>query len=234
MENMANLSTAMMLLASTFSLAYLFCTYVFKSIGIFQIAKRWNLQNPVLAWIPIVNNCYMGYVADKLKAKKGKKTHYKILLIISTVANALLTFFAIILGVVAYLSKSDMVATILAVIFIFSILLFSVAIIAVEVFRFIALYAVFSECSPKYKVLYIILTILFKLDWLFLFIARNGSEVPLPNDDVPYYSEPTAEPQYVSVSVDAVEVNEKTNPTDEEKPQEEQNNDNKPNPFEEV
>ena len=100
-------------------------------------------------------------------------------------------------------------------------------------FRFIALYAVFSECSPKYKVLYIILTILFKLDWLFLFIARNGSEVPLPSDDVPYYSAPTAppEPQYVSVSVDAIEVDEKPELTDEVKPQE---SDNKPNPFEEV
>lgn len=152
------------------------------------------------------------------------------MLIIATSVNVALILFTIILGVVAYLSKSEMVATILAIIFVLSMIIFSSAIIVVEVFRFIALYAVFSECSPKYKVLYIVLTILFKLDWLFLFIARNGSEVPLPSEDVPYYSAPTAEPQYVSVSVDTSNVNENPNPTDEVKPQDS----DKSNPFEEV
>ncbi len=228
-SNYGTMANVFVIFAVSFSLAYLFCTYIFKSVGMFHLAKRWNLQSAVLAWIPVVNNIYLGYMADKLNAKDDKKSHNKMWLIVSTAVNLVFILLSIILLVIMALAKSTIVTVMLIVLHIIIGIIYLASYTAFLAFKFVSLYVVFKFSSHKYRVLYLVLAIIFRLEWLFLFITRTGSDVPYEQAEDTYSApQQNSSVQYVSVEVNNVEP-EPIN-SDEQTPPK----DDKPNPFEEV
>ena len=60
--------------------------YVFRSMGVYSIAKRRELKNPWFAWIPVVDQYLLGSLSDQYQyvAKRKVKNKRKILLGLQT------------------------------------------------------------------------------------------------------------------------------------------------------
>lgn len=175
-------------LAATFLMAFAFCKYIFNSVGLFTIAKNRGKNNGILAWIPFVNICYAGYIADDINKKSGKKSINKVMLIITTAINAAFVAFLLILlssiGASAGMSSYDFATNpdaAMQYIPAFAgimLLSFFVSIVSVVQFVFfnISMYVIYKNCCNKYRVVFTVLTVIFKLNWIFVFISRHGGD----------------------------------------------------------
>ena len=66
-----------MILASAL-LVMLILDYIFSSLAVYRLIKNRNLDNAVLAWIPLVGEIFIGKVYDNINEKQGKKTNFAI------------------------------------------------------------------------------------------------------------------------------------------------------------
>ncbi|MBQ4100660.1 MAG: hypothetical protein IJC83_03845, partial [Oscillospiraceae bacterium] len=132
-------------------------TYIIKSIGVFKISKKQGTSHPILAWIPIINICYFGFIADKIKTENGKRAHNKLALVISTIISVILfiltVVFSVISGVMSsYLDMQDL-AIIMTLITFLVVFLFTIAVLVVNIFTYISSYAIYAKYKPNNKVL---------------------------------------------------------------------------------
>lgn len=144
--------------------------YVFFALGLYTMAKRRGLENPWLAWIPVVYLYIIGKLADTYAAKHmNKKTNYAVLLlglIIGVVVLAIVTVCLSIFG------GFHMYA--IWPVFIVILILFIAAMIVYAVFYYISLYRIYNWHSESATVL-LVLSILFSVIVPFvLFALRNG------------------------------------------------------------
>ena len=58
-----------------------FLGYIFESIAIFRIMKQRNMENPGLAWVPIIHNYALGSVHDDIKREQGKNSYLRFFLL---------------------------------------------------------------------------------------------------------------------------------------------------------
>lgn len=152
--------------------------YVFKSIGLYTIAKRRGINNPWLAWVPIGQEWILGSIADQYQyVSKGKiKNKRKIMLFLSLsiiavnvimrVASAVMLFLA-----TPYTSSAVMLSTMVTILF--SLVNFALA-LALLVFCCLALYELYSSCCPENNVLFLVLGIIFTIAVpFFIFFSRK-------------------------------------------------------------
>lgn len=147
--------------------------YLLKAIGIYKIAKMQGTPHAKLAFVPLINICYLGVVADEINTKKGKRAYTKMFIIISTIISVVMLIFVIIFSIIVNAISSNMAVMGIALALLLSLFkgLLSLSTIVAKVFCYIASYIIFDEYSQDNKILFTVLSIIFSLEWLFLFIV---------------------------------------------------------------
>ena len=179
------------------ALAFAITAYILNGIALSAIAKRRNIRNSWLAWVPVGSTWLMGCIADQYQyVVNGKITKRRTILLWLSVASFLLAFSDLPLDLTGLLLPELMV--------VISVLSFFIAMaswavsIALAIFTYIALYDLFRSCNPKNAVLYLVLSIVFNITQpIFLFINRNkdlGMQSPEPKAENP------AEPEIPGIS----------------------------------
>lgn len=165
--------------------------YVGLSLGIFSLAKKCNVKNPALAWVPFLRFSVLGQLADNHLAKtKGKSTKYRMILpILVTVAEvayqlaSLVTYAATVMylfgmlggyflalcgaasGIVAFVVIAYIVIMISILIFVSLISVLSTVIsVSALVYHGILVWVlnpVYKMCDRENATLYTVLSILF-------------------------------------------------------------------------
>lgn len=167
--------------------------YILSSLAIYGISKRRGLKNPWLAWIPVANCWLLGSISDQYRyvVKGENKSKRKVLLILSVLkavfAAAVAVTAAVLMGGAleillrgGYIDPerilvSQMLGPVLTVLGL-SLPLAGVT-IAYVVVRIMALYDVYKSLDPNNCVLYLVLSIIFKVtEPFFLFFNRNKDE----------------------------------------------------------
>ena len=160
--------------------------YVLTSMAIYTVAKRRGLNNPWLAWVPVINWWLLGSLSDQYQyVVKGKNTsRRKWLLVLNILKNLLVAgFFVYAIAIVGSALKNgpfgmfgrgaaDLLAPVLTLLS-FALPFVSI-VIALCIIRYIALYDVYRSLDPSNAVLYLVLSILFSpTEPFFLFFNRE-------------------------------------------------------------
>ena len=159
--------------------------YVLTSMAIYTVAKRRGLNNPWLAWVPVINWWLLGSLSDQYQyVVKGKNTsRRKWLLVLNILKNLLVAgFFVYAITIVGSALKNgpfgmfggaaDLIAPVLTLLS-FALPFVSI-VIALCIIRYIALYDVYRSLDPSNAVLYLVLSILFSpTEPFFLFFNRE-------------------------------------------------------------
>lgn len=167
--------------------------YVLSSLAVYGIAKRRGLNNPWLAWVPVVNCWLLGSLSDQYRyvVKGENKSKRKVLLTLSIlkavfaaamVVMALISVGGIIesLGRSRYFDPSELIlsevlGSVLSIVGL-ALPLAGVT-IAYVVVRFMALYDVYKSLDPNNCVLYLVFSIVFQVtEPFFLFFNRNKDD----------------------------------------------------------
>lgn len=172
--------------------------YIFRSLGLYTMAKNRGIKNPWLAWIPVGNYWIAGSIADQYRyvAKGEIKNRRKILLalgivpmVVSSVSSAMGEF-------VAFMDEETLLM-LTGFMFLFG-LVNAVASIAIYVFWQIAMYDLYTSCDPDKNVLLLVLGIIFGfLEPFFIFFNRKkerGMPPRRPVEEEPVY-QPEPEPR---------------------------------------
>lgn len=164
-----------------FVMLYGLVMYVLQSVGLHTIAKRRGIHHPWLAWIPIAANWLIGSISDQYQfvAKGRVRNRRKVLLGLS-----IPTFVLSVVSMV--LSISTMTASVMdggaetllpiTILMLVVSMIMSTLTIVLTVFQCIALYDLYTSCTPKNAVLFLILQLLFGLGSIFIFAVRNKDE----------------------------------------------------------
>ena len=185
--------------------------YIFRSYGLYTLAKRREVPHAWLAWVPVGSEWLLGYLSDQYQGRvrgeiKSKSTLLAILSLLLHGAGIL----AIVLIVPLIYSLTFMSVTglmdpnmILRLFLIGAPLLYLAVLglsIAYLVIYYMALYDVYRSCDPTNATIYLVLSILFGIvQTILLFVCRykdDGMKPPAPRD----YQTPWQPPQPPSSS----------------------------------
>ena len=164
--------------------------YVLLAISLYSIAKRRNIGNPWLAWLPLGNLWILGAISDQYQCcVKGKKTARRKWLLGMAIAASVLA------GIIMLISVGVMVFMMVPAIFGMSedlIVIFGIAamvitllcllpILAVAlvslVMQYMCMFDVYRSCKPDSAVLFLILSILLgDLYIIFMLVCKNSDE----------------------------------------------------------
>ena len=175
------------LIANSFSSLLSIGMYVLTSLGLYTMAKRRSIRKPWLAWIPVVNCWLIGCISDQYRyVVKGQvKSKRKSLLILTVIQIVLSTVFAVALmvtifsGVNAAMYAADygrvMNSIMVPLVVTLGLLLPMAGVgIAKAVVYYMAMYDLYTSCSPENNVLFLVLSIVFRVtEPFFIFFNRN-------------------------------------------------------------
>lgn len=175
--------------ASGFSIAL----YVFRSLGLYAIAKNRGIRHPWFAWVPVVDQYLLGCVSDQYQyvAKGRVKNKRKSLLALNIIAWILALAIVILSVVVSVLlvggfmgGNADMIMEeegLTPVLIMLGLILPLMGIcIAVIAVRYTALYDLYTSCSPANNVLYLVLSIFFPVTEPFFIFFNRKKEDGMP------------------------------------------------------
>ena len=181
-----------------FVLLFTLATYIFESIAMCTIAKRRQIKNPWLAWIPVARSWTMGAIVDEQDRRViGKDRFFRIvnlaaiaiyfLAIISTVANV--ATFADVMDSV-YDGSDDMVfASVLGALATFYSGVMSINMIAILLgaLRIIIIYKLFESVTDRLPILFTLLSLFIPLFYtISIFCLRKkGYEPEKPAPQIP-------------------------------------------------
>ena len=198
----AALYTVYSMVASSFGIAL----YVLRALGLYSIAKRRGINHPWMSWVPVLDLWVVGCISDQYQyVVNGKvRNKRKWLLGLSIAMAVLYIVFAVLIGVAVFgavggmtgsMSDNQLVATLLGPVMglvVGLIPLVGIA-IAVMAIRYVAMYDLYTSCSPQNNVLFLVLSIFFTVtEPFFLFFIRNKDEGMPPRRQQPQYI-PTAQ-----------------------------------------
>lgn len=188
--NLSNISVTLLnsiLLGCGGGLVYQLVCYVFRSLGLYILAKRRGIRCRGLAWVPLAQLWILGSISDQYKYVTARKIQGRrklliwmglILFVINSAAAAALAvrgidllirgvnqgiYFGEIIGLVGTLLLAVLVAAILGVVY--------------AVFYFIALYNLYASSMPGNAAAFLVLSIFFPITIpFFIFACRNKDE----------------------------------------------------------
>lgn len=178
-------------------LAFALACYIFRSLGLYTIAKRRGIYSPWLAWIPVGNLWILGSISDQYqyvvmnRVKKRRNT-----LLGLSIATLILSLpIGIISGVTAAMGVSDSLAMLSGLVLVLTIFALAVLGIVSAVFYFMALYDLYRSCMKSDGTLYLILSILFSVAEPFMVFACRNKDAGMPPRRV------TPQPETVEATV---------------------------------
>ena len=185
-------------------LAFALACYIFRSLGLYTIAKRRGIYSPWLAWIPVGNLWILGSISDQYqymvmnRVKKRRNT-----LLGLSIATLILSLpIGIISGFTAAMGVSDSLAMLSGLVLVLTIFALAVLSIVSAVFYYMALYDLYRSCAKSDGTLYLILSILFSVAEPFMVFACRNKDEGMPPRRVA--------PQPETVDVTVVEEDEAT------------------------
>lgn len=177
-------------------------SYVLSAVAIYTIARRRGLRKPWLAWVPVVNCWLLGSLSDQYHyvVKRENKSKRKVLLVL----NILSAVFSAVIAVLAvqalttvfggsYRYEAELLRRVWHPLMgILGLCLPLVGVgIAEAVIRYMALYDVYKSLDPANSVMYLVLSIVFRIpEPFFLFFNRNKDLGMPPRRPEPAYTEP--------------------------------------------
>ena len=199
----AALYTVYSMVASSFGIAL----YVLRALGLYSIAKRRGINHPWMSWVPVLDLWVLGCISDQYQyvVNGNIRNKRKWLLGLSITMAVLYIVFAVLIGVAVFgavggmtgsMNDNQLVATLLGPVMglvVGLIPLVGIA-IAVMAIRYVAMYDLYTSCSPQNNVLFLVLSIFFTVtEPFFLFFIRNKDEGMPPRcqqpQDIPIYQE---------------------------------------------
>jgi len=187
-------------------------SYVLTALAIYTIARRRGLSKPWLAWVPVVNCWLLGSLSDQYRyvVRNENRTRRKWLVILKVASFALSTAviimaFSIVGSVVigGYRTEAQLISRIMgpAISMMGLSLPLAGISIAYAVIYFIALYDVYKSLDPDNAVLFLVLSVLFRVtEPFFLFFNRDKDKGMPPRKPEPVFEprqtwqEPVQEP----------------------------------------
>ena len=165
--------------------------YIFRAIGTYQIARRRGINHPWLAWIPVANAWTLGCISDQYQyLVKGKNTKRRVTLLVLTLVSMVLSvvvwcaflvpvFRAMLTAMASYGDPEAALSQIMGPIMMYSSVSYLISILSIvlAVFRFMALYDLYSSCIPGSNVLFLVLSIIFSFtEPFFIFACRDRDD----------------------------------------------------------
>lgn len=202
MEDFLDYGLGFGLLANSGSTILGIATYVLTALALYTIAQRRGIKNPWLSWIPVVNCWIVGSLSDQYRyVVKGEvKNKRKILLILNIITWLLIAaiiVMAIFVGVKVFgatmkgAAEEALFDLVLGPVFIILGLCLPLAGvgIATAVIHYMAMYDIYTSCTPKNNVIFLVLSIIFNVtEAFFLFFTRNKDEGMPPRKQEPVYT----------------------------------------------
>ena len=169
--------------------------YILTAAGMYSIAKRRGILHPWLAWIPVANAWLLGSISDQYQyVVKGKvKNRRSVLLSLSIAAMAISVVLCFLTG-----KTVDVYMAALAGIGGISILLvLTSAVISTiyAVFRYLALFDLYTSCRADSGVVYLVVSMLFSITEPFFIFACRKREDGMPPRRMDYQPDPNYDPQ---------------------------------------
>ncbi|MBE6788925.1 MAG: hypothetical protein E7539_04590 [Ruminococcaceae bacterium] len=165
---------------------FLIAAYIFQGISILNLCKKLNISNGGLGFVPFASVYKLGQIADRSSAAYREKKHYaRLLLILQIVMSFLYIPFYILtfilsannVGLYTKYGQDFRFNDSFAVSIVLTYVLIALAIMAMSIifsiFVYIACHKIYRLFVPQNAVLFLILSILFGFNWLFLFIASR-------------------------------------------------------------
>ena len=171
--------------------------FVVRSASLFKIARRRGLRCAWLAWVPVCNNWVLGSVADQYQyVVKGRVKNRRLpLLLLGAGVTAFGTATSV-AGIELLVSNlqammRDYGVYALSLFGFVALLILWGSSVAYIVVRCVALYDLYSSCTKKYNVLFLVLGLVFQfLEPVFFFICRNKEEGMPPRLETATFVEP--------------------------------------------
>ena len=170
--------------------------YILTAAGMYSIAKRRGILHPWLAWIPVANAWLLGSISDQYQyVVKGKvKNRRSVLLSLSIAAMAISVVLCFLTGKTVDVYNMAALAGIGGI----SILLVltSAVISAIyAVFRYLALFDLYTSCRADSGVVYLVVSMLFSITEPFFIFACRKREDGMPPRRMDYQPDPNYNPQ---------------------------------------
>ena len=169
--------------------------YVLTSWALYTIADRRGIKNPWLSWIPMVNCWIIGSLSDQYRyVVKGEVKNKRKTLLILNIISAVVALTLVIVGLVMAVqtatslfgisvTNSDLGLEFLDTALGMVVAGFAMAVpilalhIAIKVVRYMAMYDIYTSCTPKNNVIFLVLSIIFPItEPFFLFFTRDQDE----------------------------------------------------------
>ena len=178
--------------------------YVFMALGLYTIAQRRGIKNAWLSWVPVVNCWIIGSLSDQYRyVVKGEVKNKRKTLLILNIITCIISVAMIVvsIGMIAGVAKSAIAGTGEAEMMnaVFGPLLGILGLclpllgvsIASAVVHYMAMYDIYTSCTPKNNVIFLVLSIIFSVaEPFFLFFTRNRDDGMPPRRQEPVYEAP--------------------------------------------
>lgn len=172
-----------MLAVSGFGIA----AYVLRALGFYTIAKRRGINHPWMSWVPVLDLWMLGCISDQYRyvVKNQVKNKRKWLLGLSAVLAVIYIVFFVFFGImmvdvitgsIGGVSESmileDLMGSLIGMLA--ALLPMAGLNIAIIVIRYIAMYDLYTSCSPQNNILFLVLSIFFTVtEPFFVFFLRK-------------------------------------------------------------
>ena len=188
------------------SLVFAIVSYVLCSAAFYSIAKRRGINNPWMSWVPVLSAWVLGCISDQYQyvVKGRNKNKRKWLVGLNIALIVAYIAFVVFLGVFSFsvidtasggMEDVQFMETMMKfVLSIFAALIPMLAlVIARMIIRYMAMYDLYSSCSPQNNVLFLVLSIFIPVtEPFFVFFNRKKDGGMPPRRPEPAAYIPTA------------------------------------------
>lgn len=203
MEEFLEYGAGFGLVANSFSSLLSIAVYVLTALSLYTMARRRGIKNAWLSWVPVINCWIIGSLSDQYRyVVKGEVKNKRKILLTLNIVNVVLAVIMIVVAAVMVIgavqstmgayNEERLGSVIIAVISILLLCLPMAGVsIAIAVVRYMAMYDIYTSCTPQNNVLFLVLSIVFRLtEPFFLFFVRNKEEGMPPRKQEPVYTVP--------------------------------------------
>lgn len=168
--------------------------YVLSSLGFYSIAKRRGIRNAWLSWVPVGNYWILGSISDQYQyVVKGKVTNRRKMMLVLGLCSAMLSGALNGVRTALLITGAEEAAFAGGALVMISALAGTALTITLLVFYYMSLYDLYTSVSPQNNVLFLVLSIIFRItEPFFIFFNRKKDDGMPPRREVPptYIPEP--------------------------------------------
>ena len=200
-------------------------SYILHALGLYTIAKRREIKHPWMAWVPVLDLWTLGSVSDQFQyVTQGLIRNRRKLLIGLRIAFAVLwivmvcfyigMFVNMIIQIpnFEYMDESQALSMLggPAIGMAITGFIMSGVSVVTTVFTYICAYNLFASCQPKYKTLFLVLSIIFPVTYAFFVFACRNKDLGMPPrrnavPQQPVYTQPVyQQPAYQQAQPEAL------------------------------